>query len=266
MRLIRAFINWLKGILGGASERMAENKHVMAATYDTAIDKQGQRFQTVRNAVAELISIEQTRVREIQGLSEDIERISRIRTAAQAAMQNRIDTLKKQGQSKDQILADSEFIKHKTAYEDASSTFEEKSERVREKEAELAERRQSIATFKAELQDMQRKANKLKEEKNEALADVAIAQQADAITSVLAGLSNDSTDQDLAAARAARQRATSRAKVTAELAGNDAKLAENEYLAMANKLDANKELDSLLNWGDEETSKQEELDDAKLPG
>jgi hypothetical protein len=73
----------------------------------------------------------------------------------------------------------------------------------------------------------------------------------------------DSGDADLAAAREARQRAKSRAQVVAELAGNDADIAQDEYVELAGKTAATQELDGLLNWGDEPV--KEEVAPAKLP-
>ncbi|MGD9714854.1 MAG: hypothetical protein AB7V46_22755 [Thermomicrobiales bacterium] len=252
------------GRFKAAAEALNENKYVMSATYDNAIDKNQQRFETVKGAVAELIRIESDRTTEIKQLGEQVDRLTKVKQGAQAAMQKRIDALKGEGKSKEQILADGEFIRHKGAFDDASSTLQEKLDRMAEKEADLKERQKQIAQFKSELQRMQRANQALKEEKHEALADVAIAQQAEAIDGVLAGISSDSSDKDLQAAREARKRAQARAKVTSELAGNDAKLAENEYLSYATQTASTKELDGLLDWG-EDTSDKKELDPAKLP-
>lgn len=251
------------GRFKAAAEALQENKYVMTASYDNAIEKTGERFNTVKNAVAELIRIENERKGEIKNLGESVKSLTGVKTGAQIAMQKRIDLLKGQGKSKDEILNDPEFIRHKAAFDDASSTLQEKLDRMGEKEADLAGRQKQIAQYKAELQRMQRSNAALKEEKQEALADVAIAQQSEAINSVLAGISNDTTDQDLAAAREARKRAQARAQVTAELAGNDARVAEGEYLKYAQSAQSNSELDKLLNWGDEDTKK--DLDPAKLP-
>jgi chromosome segregation ATPase len=262
-RYLRALWYCITGRFAEARKALQENKYVMTATYDRAIDKSKDRFETVKNAVAELINIEQTRVGEIKDIGSNLERLTKVKTGAQMAMQKRIDELKGQGKSKEEILADPTFIKHKGAYEDASSTLAESQKRYDEKEADLKERRKQIAVYKTELQGMQRSTQALEQEKNEAVADVAIAQQQEAINSTLAGLATDTTDKDLADAREARKRSQARAKITSELAGNDAKHAENEYLAFADQKAANTELDKLLNWGDEKP--KEELAPAKLP-
>jgi phage shock protein A len=105
-------------------------------------------------------------------------------------------------------------------------------------------------------------ADMSKEEREEALADVAIARSMEAIDSQLAGLTMDSSDEELKEAREARNRAKTRAEIKSELAGNDASLAENEYIQLAAESEASSQLDNMLNWGE---SDQEELSPAKLP-
>lgn len=262
-KYLKALWFMVTGRFKAAAEALQENKHVMAASYDNAIAKTGDRFTTVKNAVAELIRVENDRKAEIKNIGTSVTQLNGVKQGAQIAMQKRLDLLKGQGKTKEQILNDPEFIRHKAAFDDASSTLQEKLDRMAEKEADLATRQKQIAQYKAELQRMQRANEALREEKNEALADVAIAQQSEAINAVIAGISTDTTDQDLAAAREARKRAQARATVTAELAGNDARVAESEYLKYASAAKSNTELDGLLNWGDEEGKK--DLDPAKLP-
>lgn len=251
------------GRFSAAAAALQENKYVMAASYDNAIDKSNQRFETIKNAVAELIVIETQRSNEIVGLGKDIDNLTKIKTGAQIAMQKRLDVLKSQGLSKDQILADTDFVRHNAAFNSTSESLQRKLEAMADKEKDLAERKKGIAQYKAELQKMQRSSEQLREEKQEALADVAISQQIENINSVLGGISTDSGDQDLASAREARKRATARAKVVSELAGNDSRLADNEYAEYAQTATSTSELDKLLNWGDKEEPK--ELGHAKLP-
>lgn len=262
--LIKAFWRMFTGFFGFKAERLQENRHVMSATYDKAITNAEGRFETVRNAVAELISIEQTLTNEVKTIGQNINRLNNIRVGAQAAMQKRLDQLRAEGKSKEDILNDPEFIRHKGAYDKNEEALRAAKATFDEKDAELNERKKQIATYKVELQNMQSAASRLRQEKQEALADVAIANQSQAINDTLAGIKSDTADDDLAAARAARNRAKSRSKVTAELVGADAKIAETEYLKEAQRAASTDELDKLLNWGDEPTA-AEELAPAKLP-
>lgn len=261
-RWLKAIYYFCTGRFTAAADALQSNKHVMAATFDASINKGADRFSTVKKAVAELMGIEQTRVQEIKELSEQAETQGKIQAGAKRAMQKRINSLRSEGNSKEECQTDPDFITHSKAYTDASKKHGDLETRLATKEADLKSRKEQIAKYKAELQSMQRQQQALKEEKHEALADVAVAKQMDAVNSVLAGISDDSTDKDLEAARAARQRAVAQAQISSELTGNDASVAESQYLDMAAESVADSELDDLLDWGDEkEPAKQ----DAQVP-
>ena len=262
MRYLRALWYMVTGRFSAAADALQSNKHVMSATYDRAIEKSQERFHTVRDAVAELMGIEQTRLQEIKALQDKEGKLEKVKKGAHAAMQRCIKQLQGQGKSKEEIQADGDFMKHHAAYKDASSSLEEVTSRIDEKEADLEERRKQINPYKLELQKMQRAAKELKEEKSEAVADVAVAQQAQAINDVLNGIAEDTTDKDLASAREARKKAKAKASISAEMAGSDAEMAENEYLELAAGSEADAELDDLLDWG--EADEADSKADAKL--
>ena len=67
-RYIKALWYMVTGRFSAAAEALQSNKFVMSATYDASIQKGADRFNTVKNAVAELMAIEQTRIAEIKGL------------------------------------------------------------------------------------------------------------------------------------------------------------------------------------------------------
>ena len=261
-RYVRALWYFVTGRFSAASDALRANKYVMKATYEAAIKKSDDRFATVKDAVAELITIEESRKAEIKDIGSKVERLTKVKQGAAAAMQARIDLLLKVGHAKQQVEQDADFLKHKSAYIDVSSTLDEMVKRMDEKETDLKERQKQINQFKIELQQMQRTNRSLEEEKNEAIADVAIAQQQEQINSVLNGISADSVDKDLESARKARQTAKAKAKITTELAGNEVRHAESEYLKYAENSATNTDLDKLLNWGEEPKTT---LDPAKIP-
>ncbi len=262
-RYFRALWLLVTGRFSAAAEALQSNKHVMAATYDRSLAHGADRFHTVRDAVAKLMSIEQTRISEIKTLGEKAETLEKVMNGAKVAMQRRINELKSQGKSKDEIQNDGDFLRHTAAYKDAVSSLSLTEEQIGTKEADLEERRDMIDKYKIELQSMQRNQQALKEEKQEALADVAIAKEQQAINDVLNGIASSSADKDLEAARDARKTAKAKAKISSELSGNEARHAENEYLDLAFGSEADKELDALLDWGDQDTDSPRQ--DAQIP-
>ena len=261
-KYLRALGYLFTGRLAKARAALMENEYVMAATYDASIKKGDQRLLTTRESVADLIRIEQELLGKVKGLGAKMQRLEAIKKGAQTAMQNRINALK-DTKTKEQILQDADFIKHKSAFEDADRDYKAAVKEYDEKNADLTKRQGQIATYKAKMATMQRGQEALKAEKSEAIADVQIAKQSEAIDAQLAGLTTDAEDEDLKSAREARERAKARATITAELAGVDHKSQENEYLNLATAAGTAAELDGLLDFGD--GAKTEKSEPAKLP-
>ena len=92
-RYLKALWYAITGRFTAAAEALQSNKNVMRATYDQSIKKSEERFQTVRDAVAELMGIEQTRLQEIKALQEKEGKLEKVKKGAHAAMQRCIKQL-----------------------------------------------------------------------------------------------------------------------------------------------------------------------------
>jgi hypothetical protein len=263
-RWIRGFFRMITGWFSGKADDLQSNVNVIRATYDAADAKGVARFENVKNAVATLMGIKEQRLTEIQGHNEKLDKLIKIQQGAANMAKKLTDSLKAQGKTADEIKVNPEFLRHMAAYQDASSNIAEIEKIVAEKEAEVEQRKKQIETYKIELQGMQKSIQKLRDEKSETIADVEVAKQTDAINSVLAGISKDSTDQDLLAVRQARQKAKARATISAELVGNDAKLAEDEYIKYAADTEHADKFAQLVGL-DEGKVEESTLAPAKLP-
>lgn len=263
-RWIRAWFHWFGGLFSGAADKMQANPHVMAATYDAAIAKRSARFEVVQHAVADQMVIKEKRVAEINELNGKIAKLQTIQKGAAAMAKKLTDQLKAQNKTADEIKAHPDFIKHMAAYQDASTSLADAEKQVAEKTQDMTERSTQIANYKAELQQMQRDNAKLIEEKSAAIADTQIAQQTEQVNKVLAGIASDTTDQDLAGARQARDRAKANSKITGELVGNDAKVAESAYLEYASNTEHSDAFAALVGL-DSPAPAKENLEPAKLP-
>lgn len=261
-RYFRALWYFCTGRFSAAAEALASNEFVMAATYDASIEKSQQRYNTVRNAVAKLVGIEQEKVAKVKTLTEKFQTLEKVKQGAAGKAKSLADQLKAQGVPVDQIKKNPEYLKHMAAFQNAATSAKDVENDIQSLENELEGHRGQISQYKIQLQNMQRSNKDLQEEKQEAIADVAIAKEMQAVNDVLNGLTEDTVDKDLVAARKARQNAKAKAHITAELAGNDARLAEAEYIDFAANNDASSEFDALIGLTeDTETS----LDPAKLP-
>lgn len=261
-KYLRALGYWISGFFSKKSDYLQKNEHVIAATFDTSIEKNNESIKTATEAVSKLIVIEEQIKTDILKKEGEIQRLTAIKSGTQVAMQRRIDQLKG-SHTKEQISEDAEFIKHKGAFNDVSSSLKLLQSEIEEKEKTLKEKQSRLAKYKIDLERMRKTTKELREEKQDTIADVAIATQAKSIEDALQGISESTVDSDLAAVRAARKNAVAAARVSSELSGNNISSAENEYLKYSQAAESNTELDGLLNWGEEKTSI--ELKPAKLP-
>lgn len=261
-KYFRALWYFCTGRFSAAAEALQSNKYVMAATFDAAIGKKGDRIETVKNAVAKMMSLERQGLDELAELTAKAEKFQRIKQGAAAKAKERASQLQKMGKTKEEILKDPEMLKHQAAYQDASSSYEEVQNSITKRTADIEAYKANIATYKVQLQNMQRGLKGLRSEKEEAIAKTQIAQEIESVNSILAGIERDSTDRDLAAARAAVKATEARATIAAELAGTDATLADQEYENYASAVGAKSEFADMLGLGNDPVP---EKDPAKLP-
>lgn len=261
-RLFRVIGLFLQGRFSEMGKAWNTNKYVVTATYDQAIKKNAGRYEQLRDAVAELIRLEEDKKEELKGVTTRIQKLSDIQAGAVAKAKKVAADLKAQGKGKAEIEANAEYIKWMKAYQDATGELESIEERADTLEAEIAQSQKQLGQYKAELASMQRTKDSLEREKQETQADIAIAERTRAVNDLLAGVTKDTTDSDLAQVREARKKARAQAKLSAELSGTDAKAQEEELLREASTSKAASVFSDLIGLEDEPAEK---LDPAKLP-
>jgi phage shock protein A len=261
-RYLRALFYLVTGRFKKAADALAENKYVMEATYDRSIEKGGDRVQTVKSNVASLIRLNEDNKEKLQAKLKAQEHQQKIKTGALAKAKAEAAKLQAAGKTLEQIKMDPEYIKCNAGYAAADKEWKKLDADIDELEGKIAGREQQIAGYKVELQTMQRGIESLKEEKHEAIADVAVAQQERAIADALNGISADTTDQDLASVREARKRVKAEAIVSRELAGTSAKSVDNEFINYAESAVSANEFDALIGL---EQKAAPVMDPSKLP-
>lgn len=245
-RLFRAFGLLISGRFKAAWESLLSNKYVVEATYDQAIEKKGENAQTLQKAVAGLIHNKEQRVAKIKTLAEAEGELIRVKTGAAAKAKAQADKLKAGGKTVEQIKLDPEYIRCQTAYESAAAELTKKTNERTELEKKNAEDEVKIARHKATLTNMKESVKNLETEKMDAVARLEAAKEEKAINDALNGISNDTTEGDLAAVRKKVGQVEAEAKVSAELAGTNPDVAKNEFLEYANKSAAASEFDALI--------------------
>ncbi len=261
-RFFRMVFRWFGGWFGRKADSMASDPNVMAATYDASIKKQEQTYTTLQDAVSKLLRMKVEKERLIKRLEKEVSHQENVKLGAGNKAKKLVEELKAKGVSAEDIKTHMDVVTCQSAFNDASAKVAENKSKIEAARADLKKYEVSVAQYKAQLQSMQRGVESLRNEKEEAIAETTAAKQAAEVNNLLAGVALNTQDQDLLAARRAREEAAAKATVAAEMAGNSAKVAEEEYVKMATVGQANDEFAALL--GLENKEAEETLSSSKL--
>lgn len=258
-RYIRAVGYLLTGRIDSARKALSTNPYVVQATYDNIISEKTARIRQYKEAVAAMIAQEEKKVAKIRSLTEDIEKLERLREGAAAKARQAVERLRASGASEAEMKADGEYLRCSSAFKDFSSTLAEKQQHVEELEGEIGGLSSNINNHKVQLQSLLREIDKLKEEQSAAVADMITGKQEAEIADMLSGISADGTAKELQEMRELRQQVKAEARISREMAGTDTKVQENEFLEYARTSQSDDEFDRLIGLA-------EETDRTETPG
>lgn len=247
-----------------AYQALMENEYVMEATYDASIEKGKGRVVAMSEAIGGLVRLREDKVTLVNTKTQEYQRLQQVKAGALQKAKDRAAALTKNGLTADQIKADAEYLRCQGAYNSADVDAKRLDSEIKALETDIADRSKVINAKKLDLQKAKKQQDDLKAEKHEAIAEVLSAKQEEEVARQLAGLENDTTDSDLAAAREARKQAKARGKVMSELAGTDHQANQDEFANYATVAQSHNEFDNLIGL-DSGTKTATPTDPAKLP-
>lgn len=237
-RFIKAVMYYISGKFIWGAEKISDRPDVVRAKYQNVIDKKRQRIQHHKSAVAQVMAIQHQRKAQLQQAITEEAKTEKMRLGAEAQAKKRMATLQATGMSIEQIKADPELLKHKSAHQTFHTREKELEARISELEEEIKRNVAGIDQHKRDLLELQREITQLQQEQGEAVADIAMSRATQEANDALSGIANDGTSEDLRELREQRQKAKANAEISADLAGNDARRAERDYLAEMERQDA----------------------------
>ncbi|MEM7166943.1 MAG: hypothetical protein AAF581_15875 [Planctomycetota bacterium] len=250
-RYMRALWYLVTGRIDSARKELSKNPHVVQATFDQIIRDKTNSIQRYKEAVASMIAQEEKKLHTVKNLSEEVNKLERLKEGAAAKAKEVVQRLQASGKSMDEIKGDLEYQKCLSAFNDFNSTEAEKNRRIAELEQDIAELGENIGGHKIQLQQLLRDVEKLKEEASATVADIITASEEEKIADMLAGISADSSSKQLQEMRDLRQQQKAEARVSRELAGTDTKRQEAEFLDYASKSVSSDEFDQLIGLADQ---------------
>jgi phage shock protein A len=261
-RYVRAIGYYMTGRMDAARRVLDTNPNVVKATFDQIVREKRARVNQYKEAVATLVAQREKKVRQVERLTADVERLERLKTGALAKAKQYVQALQAQGKSMAEIQADKEYVKCQGAYKDFASTLDEKQDRIEEIEQEVVSSDQRIAEHKVQLTSLMRDIDKLKEEAADTVADMITTKEEREVADLLTGLSTDRSNEELARMRDLRHQVKAEAQVSKELAGTDTRAQEAEFLEFARSSSTNDEFAALVGLAEgKDTSAAEKSDE-----
>lgn len=262
-RYFRALGYLITGRIDAARMALNANPNVIRATYDQIIREKKSRVQQYIDAVSGMITQEEKKKEELKRLSEEVVKLKKLRDGA-AAMARKV--VERHGGNADAVRTDADYLKAQAAYKDFSSTLEEKEARCAALEEDIKTIGRTIAGHKTQLQSLQRELESIKQEQQEAVAEMITAKEEKQLADMIAGISEDRTSQELQEMRDLRTKARAAARVSREMAGTETKQAEAEFLEYATQTAADNEFDRLIGLTkDEGDAAKAPAERSKLP-
>jgi flagellar biosynthesis chaperone FliJ len=231
------FWNWRKAryILEAADQQFTGSVDGIGAAFDMHRDTLVERFQGLRNAIAEVEAVLEEKRSRLEKLNEEEEELIRKREGAL--------TLAEQAQA-DGNTAD--YDKHAGAFERFQVRIEE-IERTQERlRVEVGETSGTMDRYMMQLQEMQAEIGRLPTQKAEAIADFVSAKQIIELNDRLQGLETSIDRGPISAVLDANRRLTAKARISEKISGADVRVQDKAYEAAGRVSTARSKMEEML--------------------
>ena len=102
-RYFRAIFYFITGRVDAARKELSKNPYVVQATYDRVIDEKKKRIQQYKDAVARMISQEEKKLGKIKSLTEEVNKLEKLKQGAAAKARQLTADLKAKGLSVEEM-------------------------------------------------------------------------------------------------------------------------------------------------------------------
>ena len=204
------------------TDSLMENPEAVRGAYEDIIrDKQG-NIQRYKNAIGQLIALVENKKNSLKGLTDDIDKLEKMKAGVIEKKENIIAELKTEGTSDEEIEQHPNYVRHITSYNDYHTTLEEKNVRVAKLEQDIKRAQQDIESHKLQITELHRDLDKTKTEQSEAVADLITARTQQEIEDLLSGISTVDTSVQLTRMREIREKVIKKLRVLYEQTQTDA--------------------------------------------
>lgn len=209
-----------EGALNNASDKMlTANEQTIRAQFRTVRDKMIANHSTVRNAVANLMAINEDKKNEIEDLTKKLQELET----------KKLGAVRKFKETND--------VKYQELFKEFSIQVQRAQEKLDQNKQFVETNSENIEKYKRQLVILQNKIEELKTQEDQAVADITSSRQITKLNEMLAGLSTDVDMQGIEAIDQARKKSLSNAKLSTELSQTNKSSVDEELLAAGSNID-----------------------------
>ena len=257
-RFFRAIAAVLTGKIDRAADDVSTNPDAVRAEYTNVVREKKERLQIAMDAVAQIMALRKQAEARSERLTVDVQQKRKLLQGAAAMAKKRVEVLKAQGQTPDQIAQDPEVVKCQGAYADFKSTLETLESELVNLENQTTQYTDAVNKHRTQLEALQREITEIERESHEAVADVISSVERKRAADLISRISTDATGERLQHLRDMRTKLSSKAEISEALAGTDTAAQEAEFLKYARENVATDEFAQLVGLGPQAAPAQAE--------
>ena len=209
-----------EGALNNAGDKMlTANESTIRAQFRKVREDLIKNHTTVRNAVANLMAINEEKKHETEELNKKIKELET----------KKIGAVRKFKETND--------VKYQDIFREFSVQLQKAQEKIELNKNFIEQNSVNIEKYKRQLITLQNKIEELKSQEDQAVADITSSRQITKLNEMLSGLSTDVNMQGIEAIEEARKKSLANAKLSTELSQTNKSAIDEELLAAGSNLD-----------------------------
>ena len=209
-----------EGALNNAGDKMlTANESTIRSQFRKVREDLLKNHTTVRNAVANLMAINEEKKNETEELNKKVKELET----------KKIGAVRKFKETND--------VKYQDLFKEFSVQLQKATESIALNKTFIEQNSSNIEKYKAQLVTLQTRIEELKSQEDQAVADITSSRQITKLNELLSGLSTDVNMQGIEAIDEARKKALANAKLSTELSQTSKSAVDDELLAAGSNLD-----------------------------
>ena len=168
-----------------------DNPEAVRGVYEDIIQNKKDNIQRYKLAIGQLIALIEQKKSTLKGITDEIDKLEKMKAASTAKAENIGIDLKLSGLSEHEINQNTDYTRHINAFNDYESSIKEKNVRIDELEKDIERAQGDIESHKANITHLHRDVEKTKTEQSEAVAYLITAREKKEINGILSDIKVD---------------------------------------------------------------------------